>query len=193
LQLNTQSTVDRAASPARANDANRRQLLIEVTIDSLAELGPLGTTLAQIAGKAGVSPGLVAHYFADKDGLLAAAFRALVARVNQQLRWRLAGAGTPRERIRAIIDAHLSPEEFDERIGRAWLAFWGQVPQVESLARVQKVYQRRLISNLRSSLKRTAQPDRRAGRCRTRERHASRRSECGATRVRTRRSDGGRG
>ncbi len=150
--MNTQSTADRAASPARASDANRRQLLVDVTIDSLAELGPSGTTLAQIAGSAGVSPGLVAHYFADKDGLLAAAFRALVARVNQQLRWRLAGAGTPRERIRAIIDAHLSPEEFDERIGRAWLAFWSQVPQVESLARVQKVYQRRLISNLRSSL-----------------------------------------
>ncbi|MGH8264138.1 MAG: transcriptional regulator BetI, partial [Steroidobacteraceae bacterium] len=123
-----------------------------MTIDSLAELGPPGTTLAQIAGSAGVSPGLVAHYFADKDGLLAAAFRALVARVNQQLRWRLAGAGTPRARIRAIIDAHLSPEEFDERIGRAWLAFWSQVPQVEGLARIQRVYQRRLISNLRSSL-----------------------------------------
>ena len=50
---------------------------MEVTIDSLAELGYVGTTLAQIAGRAGVSPGLVAHYFGDKDGLLDAAFRSL--------------------------------------------------------------------------------------------------------------------
>jgi len=55
--------------------------LIEVTIDSLAAVGFVGTTLAEIAGRAGVSPGLVAHYFGDKDGLLEAAFRAL-ARVH---------------------------------------------------------------------------------------------------------------
>jgi betaine-aldehyde dehydrogenase len=49
--------------------------LIEMTIDSLAERGYIGSTLAEIAGRADVSPGLVAHYFGDKDGLLNAAFR----------------------------------------------------------------------------------------------------------------------
>ncbi len=138
----------------RSNEESRRCQLIEVTIDSLAERGYLGTTLVQIAGRAGVTPGLVAHYFADKDGLLAAAFRTLVRRVGKQVRMRLAGAGTPRDRIHALIDAHLAPEEFDQRSGRAWLAFWSQVPQVESLKRVQTVYQRRLLSNLLSSLNR---------------------------------------
>ena len=47
--------------------------LVEVTIDSLAEVGYVGSTLAQIASRADVSPGLVAHYFRDKDGLLDAA------------------------------------------------------------------------------------------------------------------------
>ena len=138
----------------RSNEESRRCQLIEVTIDSLAERGYLGTTLVQIAGRAGVTPGLVAHYFADKDGLLAAAFRTLVRRVGKQVRMRLAGAGTPRDRIHALIDAHLAPEEFDQRSGRAWLAFWSQVPQVESLKRVQTVYQRRLLSNLLTSLNR---------------------------------------
>ena len=45
---------------APIEDTRRRQL-VEVTIDSLAELGYVGTTLAQIAARAGVSPGLVAH------------------------------------------------------------------------------------------------------------------------------------
>ena len=62
---------------------------------------------------------------------------------------------TPRARIQAIIDANLAPEEFEQRTGTAWLAFWGQVLQVQALKRVQSVYQRRTLSNLRSSLKQT--------------------------------------
>jgi betaine-aldehyde dehydrogenase len=139
-------------------DARRRQL-VEVTIDSLAELGYVGTTLAQIAVRAGVSPGLVAHYFGDKDGLLDAAFRSLARRVGNQVRARLRLVSTPRGRIQAVIDANLAPEEFEQRTGTAWLAFWGQVLQVPSLKRVQSVYQRRTLSNLRSSLKQLVPPD----------------------------------
>ena len=74
----------------------RRQQLIEVTIDSLAEVGYVGSTLAQIAQRAGVSPGLVAHYFGDKDGLLEATFRTLARRIGERMRERLRLARTPR-------------------------------------------------------------------------------------------------
>jgi betaine-aldehyde dehydrogenase len=140
-------------------EETRSRQLVEVTIDSLAELGYVGTTLAQIAARAGVSPGLVAHYFGDKDGLLDAAFRALARRVGNQVRARLRQVSTPRGRIQAVIDANLAPEEFAQRTGTAWLAFWGQVLQVKSLRRVQSVYQRRTLSNLRSSLKKLVPPD----------------------------------
>jgi len=126
---------------------------VEVTIDSLAELGFVGTTLAQIAARAGVSPGLVAHYFGDKDGLLDAAFRSLARRVGNHVRARLRQVSTPRGRIQAIIEANLAPEEFEQRTGTAWLAFWGQVLQVEALRRVQSVYQRRTLSSLRGALR----------------------------------------
>ncbi|MGC1524305.1 MAG: betaine-aldehyde dehydrogenase [Steroidobacteraceae bacterium] len=139
-------------SPSPIEDTRRRQL-VEVTIDSLAELGYVGTTLAQIAVRAGVSPGLVAHYFGDKDGLLDAAFRSLARRVGDHVRARLRHVSTPRARIQAVIDANLAPEEFEQRTGTAWLSFWGQVLQVPTLKRVQSVYQRRTLSNLRSSLK----------------------------------------
>jgi betaine-aldehyde dehydrogenase len=145
-------------SQSSTEDTRRRQL-VEVTIDSLAELGYVGTTLAQIAIRAGVSTGLVAHYFGDKDGLLDAAFRSLARRVGNQVRARLRQVGTPRGRIQAVIDANLAPEEFEQRTGTAWLAFWGQVLHVESLKRVQSVYQRRTLSNLRSSLKRLVPAD----------------------------------
>jgi betaine-aldehyde dehydrogenase len=145
--------------PHPSTEDTRRHQLVEVTIDSLAELGYVGTTLAQIAIRAGVSTGLVAHYFGDKDGLLAAAFRSLARRVGNQVDARLRQVSTSRGRIQAVIDANLAPEEFEQRTGTAWLAFWGQVLHVESLKRVQSVYQRRMLSNLRSSLKKLVPAD----------------------------------
>jgi betaine-aldehyde dehydrogenase len=133
-------------------EARRRQL-VEVTIDSLAEVGYVGTTLAEIGRRAGVSAGLVAHYFGDKDGLLEAAFRALARPLAARVRARLKLAHNPRARVQAVIDVNLAPEEFDQRTGTAWLAFWGQVLHVPGLKRVQTAYQKRMLSNLRSDLR----------------------------------------
>src|SRR5580658_10370391 len=103
MQLNDQSTssIDLVGEPP---EESRRSQLVEVTIDSLAEVGFVGTTLAQIAGRADVSPGLVAHYFGDKDGLLDAVFRALLARVSDRMLIYLARADGPRGRLQAVID-----------------------------------------------------------------------------------------
>ena len=157
--MNKQSTPRRSdphkGPPAREEPEElRRRQLIEVTIDSLAEVGYVGSTLAQIAQRADVSPGLVAHYFGDKHALLEATFRTLARRVAERVRARLRLAGTPRGRVQAVIDANLGPEEFDQRTGSAWLAFWGQVAQEPGLMRVQTAYQRRMLSNLRHALAR---------------------------------------
>jgi betaine-aldehyde dehydrogenase len=157
--LNRQS-IPRGAPPRAAGtvprdeveEARRRQL-IEVTIDSLAEVGFVGSTLAQIASRAGVSPGLVAHYFGDKDGLLEATFRTLSRNLQERKQTQSAAARTPRGRIQAVIDANLSAEAFDKRTGTAWLAFWGQVLHIRGLKRVQTAYQRRMLSNLIHALK----------------------------------------
>ena len=141
-------------SPRDEGEEARRSQFIEVTIDSLAEVGFVGTTLAEIAGRASVSPGLVAHYFGDKDGLLEEAFRTLARVVAMRMRERFALASAPRARVQAVIDANLGPENFDRRTGNAWLAFWGQVLHFEGLKRVQTAYQRRMLSNLRYDLRR---------------------------------------
>ena len=133
---------------------SRRQQFIETTIDALAEFGYTGATLGRIAARAGVSPGLVAHYFGDKDGLLEATFRALATRVRVEVVRRLRQASTPRDRVQAVIDANLAPEEFDRRTGAVWLAFWGQVVHAPRLKRIQAAYQQRMLSTLRDALRR---------------------------------------
>jgi betaine-aldehyde dehydrogenase len=140
-------------APTRPIEDARRSQVIETTIDSLAEVGFVGTTMAEIARRAGISTGLVAHYFGDKNSLLEATFRTLIRQLGSNMRVRQRFAEGPRERLQAIIDATLAPECFDLRTSTAWLAFWGQVLHTPALGRLQRIYQKRLLSNLRAALR----------------------------------------
>ncbi len=142
---------------ARAED-QRRQQLIDATIETLADVGFSACTLGEIARRAGVSPGLVAHYFGDKDGLLEATLRHMVSRLGHSAARRLSSVRDPRARIQAVIDANLSPEEFERRTASVWLAFWGQVIHSARFRRLQAIYQRRMISNLSHALRQLLPP-----------------------------------
>lgn len=127
--------------------------MIEATIEAIAELGFSATTIAEIARRAEVSTGLVAFYFRDKDGLLEATLRHLSSDLARAVVSRLRLATTPRQRIQAVIDANLGPSQFDRRIATVWLAFWGQVPHNPHFRRVQRIYERRMVSDLVDALK----------------------------------------
>jgi transcriptional repressor BetI len=131
----------------------RRRQLIEATIDTIHEVGFANASLQSIARRAGVSPGLVAHYFRDKEGLLEATLRQLAADLGRGAARRLAQAATPYDRLLAVVDANLEPAQFDRRIATVWLAFWGQVLHSPRLRRVQMVYEKRLASNLRHAFR----------------------------------------
>ena len=135
------------------SEEHRRAQLIEATIDTMAAEGFAATTLALIGRRAGVSAGLIAHYFEDKDGLLEATLRSMAARLARSLSRRLRAARTSRERVLAVVEAMLAAEEFDARTCSVWLAFWGQVIHSARLKRIQRIYHARLLSNLRHALK----------------------------------------
>src|SRR5690625_8043042 len=97
--------------------AMRRRQLIGATIDSIHDVGFSATTLQSISRRAGVSAGLVAHYFKDKDGLLEATLRSLASDLSTAIVSKLRQAHTPQERLQAIIGGLLAPEQFE--IGRA--------------------------------------------------------------------------
>ncbi len=139
----------------------RRRQLIEATIDTIHEVGFAAASLQAIARRAGVSPGLVAHYFADKNGLLEATLRSLFEDLNRDMIARLQAAATPRARLEAVIDANLAPGQFDARLAKVWLAFWAQSLHVPPLARIQRVYQRRMFDNLSHAFQQLV-PQRRA-------------------------------
>lgn len=131
----------------------RRRQLIEATIASIHDVGFSEASVKSIAAKAGVSAGIVHHYFEDKGELLEATLRQLGSNLSASVVRRLRTAKTAAHRLMAVVDGNLGPELFTPEAVSAWLAFWSQVPTHPRLARIQTVIIRRLHSNLVHALR----------------------------------------
>lgn len=131
----------------------RRRQLVEATIATIHEFGLAESTVTRIARKADVSPGIVHHYFADKDELLFETMRVMLARLRQAVVVQLKQADTPLDRLHAIIDASFAGEQFSGDVVTAWLALYASARQSAALMRILHLYHRRLHSNLVSALK----------------------------------------
>ncbi|HEY3145090.1 MAG TPA: transcriptional regulator BetI [Dongiaceae bacterium] len=131
----------------------RRRQLIEATIASIHDVGFSESSVSRIAAKAGVSAGIVHHYFEDKGELLEATLRQLGANLSVSVIRRLNAAKNPAHRLMAVVDGNLGPELFTPEAVSAWLAFWSQVPTRPELARIQTAIIRRLHSNLVHALR----------------------------------------
>ncbi|MES0880326.1 transcriptional regulator BetI [Roseibium sp. SCP14] len=139
--------------PKVGMEAERRRSLIHATVDAIHERGYSDITMAQIAKRAGVSGGLVHHYFGSKDQLLAATMRHLLTELGRAISEGLAKAETPRERISAIIAGNFSVDQFQPAVIAAWLAFYVQSRTTNSNGRLLKIYAARLASNLTFNLR----------------------------------------
>ena len=103
----------------------RRQSLIEACAHSLATLGASGTSVRSICTVAGVSPGLLRHYFAGIDALVAATYRWTGDRVQAALDAAVSAApDSPRDRLLAYLTASFAPPIADPELLATWLAFW---------------------------------------------------------------------
>ena len=131
----------------------RRRQLIDATIASMHEDGFANTTVQRISRRAGLSAGIIAHYFRDKAGLMEATMLTLVEALRGEAVTRLTRAHGPQARVHAIIDANFAPTQCVPEVVSAWLAFWSMVRQSPGLLRIQRIYQRRLRSNLMYAFK----------------------------------------
>ncbi|EAT08574.1 transcriptional regulator, TetR family protein [Sphingomonas sp. SKA58] len=115
----------------------RRQALIEATARCLAEKGIGGTSVRAICARAGVSSGLLTHYFPGVDALILATYVDVGARVSAALDAAIASAGNdPRDRLRACLLANLRPPVLDPDLLATWIAFWSLVTSDPAIAAV---------------------------------------------------------
>ncbi|HKQ95981.1 MAG TPA: transcriptional regulator BetI [Aestuariivirgaceae bacterium] len=138
----------------------RRKQLIDAAIAAIHEFGLADATVARIARKAGVSAGIVHHYFADKDDLLFATMRHLLEDLRRQVVVNLRRAASPRERLHAIVEASFADHQFSEAVMAAWLGLYGNARQSDRLARIVRLYHSRLRANLVHALRDAVARDR---------------------------------
>ncbi|WJV64023.1 transcriptional regulator BetI [Pectobacteriaceae bacterium CE70] len=134
----------------------RRQQLIEATLAAVNEVGMHDASISQIARRAGVSNGIISHYFRDKNGLLEATMRYLLSRLGEAVTQRLAALNDndPRTRLRAIIEGNFDESQTNSAAMKTWLAFWASSMHSPQLYRLQRVNNRRLYSNLCTEFRR---------------------------------------
>ena len=123
----------------REGEERRRQDLIEATLDCVAEHGLEGATVRAIALRAGVTAGLIRHYFPGKEELLQAAYEAVMTRMTEQAKAALGAADlAPGERLAAFVEANLAPPVVDPRVFSLWAGFIGRAHADPALAAVHR-------------------------------------------------------
>lgn len=87
----------------RLSEESRREQIIQATLTVVAQQGYEQASLSRIARQAGVSKGLVSHYFDDKDDLMEAAVRITANGLRDRIAAGLDLSAPVPEVIRAAI------------------------------------------------------------------------------------------
>ena len=128
----------------------RRSQLIAATLEAVDQVGMADASIAYIARLAGVSIGIISHYFNDKNGLLEATMRHLMQALRDAVaeRRQALSDDSPRAHLRAMIDGNFDDSQVSGPAMKTWLAFWASSMHQPALRRLQRVNDHRLYSNL---------------------------------------------
>jgi AcrR family transcriptional regulator len=100
----------------------RRRDFVDAAIAVMRRKGLLETTSRDVAAEAGVSTGLLHHYFDSHDDLLAVAFEEVAAEDLVRVREALEGIGDPALRLDLLVDV-FAPAGDDWQY-QVWLDVW---------------------------------------------------------------------
>lgn len=139
----------------------RRSQLIAATLEAVDQVGMSDASIAYIARIAGVSNGIISHYFRDKNGLLEATMRYLMSTLSTGVRQRRAALtdDSPRAHLRCIIAGNFDDSQVSGPAVKTWLAFWASSMHQPALRRLQRINDHRLDSNLCCQFRRVLPQD----------------------------------
>ena len=113
-------------SSSRNSTDARREQLIRATIKTISESGLSGATVAKVASKAGLSPGIVNFHFDSKRQLLLDTLRYIADEYTLVLNQHLGKADSPLEKLHAYIDANFDNQLFVKDKIAVWFAFMSE-------------------------------------------------------------------
>lgn len=132
-------------------DIRREELLIAAQA-AIGKFGLQGSTIARIADKAGMSQGLVHHYFPNKSKLIEDTMWYTHLQFRNDVAKELKKVSSPEEKLAAFIAVWLSEKWYRKGIADIWISFIGEVPFNKNLARIQYTIHRETYDNIVSLL-----------------------------------------
>ncbi|MCO8269945.1 TetR family transcriptional regulator C-terminal domain-containing protein [Actinoplanes sp. TRM 88003] len=112
--------------PKKVDHDERRRLIADALMRVAAEQGLEAVSLRHVAAAAGVSAGMVQHYFRTKDEMMSFALSAVSERSEARVRVAVGALGAdppPRALLRTMIAALLPLDDAAREDGRVALAF----------------------------------------------------------------------
>jgi TetR/AcrR family transcriptional regulator, transcriptional repressor of bet genes len=105
----------------------RKNDLVRATMMAIHATGLAEPTMAQISSCAGLASGsIISHYFASKEALLEQTYRDLATVFMGEVVFRVRAAGTPIEKVEAIVAAVFAPSQTTPEAVSAWLWYWSR-------------------------------------------------------------------
>lgn len=141
----------------------RREALVSAALELVAEGGPKAATVRAIAEKAGVTAGLIRHYFNSKEELVRESYRRLMDRMTADNALVLEDAsGGPEARLARFVAASLLPPVVDPTRLGLWAGFLHGVqsdPQIRQVHVQTYLAYRDLLQSLIADLPRAVPSD----------------------------------
>ena len=112
--------------PKKVDHEERREQIASALMRVAASRGLEAVSLRHVAAEAGVTSGMVQHYFPTKDAMMGFAMRSASARYEARMNEAVAGLGEdppPRELVGTLLTALLPLDETQRADARVALAF----------------------------------------------------------------------
>jgi AcrR family transcriptional regulator len=136
--------------PKVVDHQRRRQDLAQLTVEVISAVGIENTTIREIARRGGLSIGVLTHYFASKDELIAFTFRSVTEQSFAELDQLAASHQPGLARLEAAMHAVA-------RVGKPgglglWLSFWDRAARNPRFANEHKAFYARWRRYVRGCL-----------------------------------------
>jgi TetR/AcrR family transcriptional repressor of bet genes len=134
-----------------SNTAQRRAEIADGLLDVMSEQGYERATVAAIARRAGLAPGLVHYHFENKEEILVVLVERLAEKLRSRYHARIARAGNdPIDRLCAFVDAHVATgRDAEPRAVAAWVLIAAEAISQPAVARVYRTSLEQRLSELR--------------------------------------------
>jgi AcrR family transcriptional regulator len=137
------------------NPEERRAAIVDAALEVMQRQGIASTTVRDVAAAMGTSSGLIHHYFASMDDLLAAAFEEAASRDLEESLAAMRDGRTCVERLALFLDSYTRADQ--ERAMQLWLDAWAEASRRPALQRTSRrlnqEWQAQLASVIRAGVR----------------------------------------